>query len=244
MLVSLNTAVFLDKLTQGQPQIACLREVTTWPLANVEVRGEFFKPATKTQELAELQALAQANHWGLYYSVPNELFANGQLCPTFEADLALAEKYQFKNLKYSLGRPEKVRALDLVRLATILTQTKVTVTIENQPTPAGKLINVQRFLDRCADLQLNLGYTFDAGNWYWCEQTPEEAFRQLRDQITIFHLKDIQAKQTVLLGKGQTDWEPLVSALPKGVPVFLEYATPDLRTLRSEIERVQHLLLK
>ena len=47
MQVSLNTAVFLPQLERSKSQLACLLAVDAWPIDNIEVRGEFFAPATK-----------------------------------------------------------------------------------------------------------------------------------------------------------------------------------------------------
>ena len=74
MQVSLNTAVFLPQLERSKSQLACLLAVDAWPIDNIEVRGEFFAPATKVRELEQIAKLCQKNDWELYYSVPEELF--------------------------------------------------------------------------------------------------------------------------------------------------------------------------
>ena len=57
MQVSLNTAVFLPQLERSKSQLACLLAVDAWPIDNIEVRGEFFAPATKVRELEQIAKL-------------------------------------------------------------------------------------------------------------------------------------------------------------------------------------------
>ena len=44
------------------------------------------------------------------------------------------------------------------------------------------------------------------------------------------------------LGKGDTDWQPMLKALKTDVPVFLEYGTADLDELAGQVELVNRLL--
>lgn len=140
----------------------------------------------------------------------------------------MAERYHIKSLKYSFGPECQLTAAQILVLKTKLQQTSVQVTIENQPNPFGTLAVFKSKLAYLKDNQLPIGYTFDAGNWYWIGETPEKAFEALSAQITVFHLKDIDHQETVLLGEGTTDWRQLVDGLKKTVPIFLEYAVaPD-----------------
>ncbi len=70
---------------------------------------------------------------------------------------------------------------------------------------------------------------------------PSEAFKALKDDISVFHLKDIKDKTTVMLGHGATDWQTLVKQLNSDTPIFLEYDIPD-QNLMSEIDKVNQLL--
>lgn len=243
MQVSLNTAVFLPQLEHSKSQLACLLDIDAWPIDNIEVRGEFFAPATKTQELEQIAKLCQKNNWGLYYSVPEELFLGDHFAPKLEKQLALAEKIGIKNLKYSLGHIDLLFSdAKLKQLHALLANSPINVTIENQPNVNGKLSAITQELAFDRSEKLSLGYTFDSGNWYWIDEDPTKAFLALRDQISVFHLKDIHAKQTVLLGKGDTDWQPMLKSLKTDVPVFLEYGTADLDELASQVQLVNRLL--
>lgn len=243
MQVSLNTAVFLPQLERSKSQLACLLAVDAWPIDNIEVRGEFFAPATKVRELEQIAKLCQKNDWELYYSVPEELFLGDHFAPKLKQQLALAETIGIKNLKYSFGHIDLLFSdAKLKQLHDLLANSPVNVTIENQPNANGKLSAITQDLAFDRTEKLPLGYTFDSGNWYWINEDPTKAFLTLRDQISVFHLKDIHAKQTVLLGKGDTDWQPMLKALKADVPVFLEYGTADLDELASQVQLVNRLL--
>lgn len=104
------------------------------------MRGEFFAPATKVWELEQIAKLCQKNNWGLYYSVPEELFLGDHFAPKLEQQLALAEKIGIKNLKYSLGHIDLLFSdAKLKRLHDLLANSPINVTIENQPNVNGKL---------------------------------------------------------------------------------------------------------
>lgn len=242
MGIGINTAVFETAVHNGASQLECLKTLTQQPdVSAIEVRGEFFKAATKADELAAIHTLCLTQGWDFYYSVPEELFSGGQLNAGLEASLKMADHYQIKSLKYSLGQLEHLSDPEVAELSLLINQTNVQVTIENQPNANGVLTTFERAVQAIQTAKLPLGYTFDAGNWYWIDQQPEPAFDALKSAITVFHLKDILNQTTVMLGDGATDWQRLVQALPAGVPVFLEYDIPSAE-LPGQIELVNRAL--
>ncbi|MCH4172695.1 MAG: sugar phosphate isomerase/epimerase [Lactobacillus sp.] len=226
MNVAVNTAVFLKDLQAGVPQIDCLRQLQqlALPIPAVEVRGEFFDPQQQVSELAQIAQLCHQENWELYYSVPEALFSSQGVAASLAKNLQLAQQYQIRSLKYSFGSLPNLTQQDFATLTDQINQSGVQVTIENQPNAHGTLRQMQQDLAWIRHNQLPLGYTFDAGNWYWVAEHPEVSFGQLQDQVTVFHLKDIKHQDTVLLDQGCTDWRPLLAQLPETVPVFLEYA--------------------
>lgn len=241
MHVSINTAVFLTALQKGVSQSDCIQSLATSAIDAIEVRGEFFDVAHKAEELTKIADFCQQHALGFYYSVPETLFTKEGLNPSLAANLMMAERYHIQGLKYSFGPTPNLGAQAIASLKAILNQTHVQVTIENQPNPDGALSTFTANLDWVAQQQLPLGYTFDAGNWYWIDEAPEQAFETLKDRITVFHLKDIQAQDTVLLGEGQTDWQMMVQALAPKTPIFLEYAI-DPAALNGQIQLVNNLM--
>ena len=239
MQVSVNTAVFLTKLQAGTSQATCLKSLIGAPIDAIEVRGEFFQAATKAAELTAIDQLCQQEHWDFYYSVPEELFTEDGLNAELPQTLAMARKYHIKSLKYSSGQLTDSAAI--VAQLNELNFDDVQVTIENQPNDNGSLTTMTKLLTWVATEHLPLGYTFDSGNWYWIDQQPEPAFDQVKDKITVFHLKDIANQDTVLLGQGATDWQQLLAGLSAGTPVFLEYAIDD-QDMSGQIELVNAAL--
>lgn len=224
MSVSINTAIFLDQLQAGTSQLDCAKTLVGKPIDNLEVRGEFFKSETKADELAQLDALCQANHWGFYYSIPEALFDQGQLNTKIADDLEMASRYHIQGLKISLGDPKGVCANDLHEFAIWLEAAKTKLTVENQPNANSQLPLFTKQVKQLCAYEPRLGYTFDSGNWYWIDTDPAVAFNALASLITVFHLKDIADRDTVMLDHGATDWRAMLNQLADSIPIFLEYA--------------------
>lgn len=242
MKVSINTAVFLHDMEKGKSQYECLQNLDGKPIDAIQVRGEFFNKDTKDDELLQIAELAKQHDWPVYYSVPEELFQEDTFADNLEDNLKMAEKFGMKGIKYFFGN--KFLAFNdeqISKLSNILNNSSVEVTLENQPNDFGKLSAVESNLKWIKDSNLKLGYTFDAGNWYWIDQDPTKAFDVLHHYITNFHLKDILDHETVMLGQGKTNWKDLLTRLDKNVPVFLEYDIPE-KNLDHEIEIVNEVL--
>lgn len=204
MHLSINTAVFEDEIKKGKSQLECLERLPDKIIDSIEVRGEFFDEERVEEELEEISNLCEKNRWKLFYSVPQELFNSDGFNQDIENKIALAEKYNVSNLKYSLGHIN-VKNTDINELNDILNNTSVNVTIENQPNDNGSLVEMKKALNYLNDNHIKLGYTFDSGNWYWINENPHVAFDELRENISVFHLKDIKSKNTMMLNNGDTD---------------------------------------
>lgn len=237
MKVSINTAVFLEDMQNGVSQVDCLKKLIDKPIQDIEVRGEFFQDDTRNAELNSIDKLCRAQQWQFYFSIPEELFTDGKLNENIFDYLKMAEANSIKGLKISLGSFKTLEGTDTDRLSEALKRSEVKVTVENQPNENGTLNRFTKNLTCLLDVVPELGYTFDSGNWYWIDESSENAFEALKKYITIFHLKDIKDRDTVMLGDGLTDWEKLLHELKAGTPVFLEYAINN-NLLDQEIEKV------
>ncbi|ANK62110.1 hypothetical protein [Loigolactobacillus backii] len=229
MKVSINTAVFLDDLQAEVSQLTCLQRLqrlTASAIDAIEVRGEFFKSETKTTELHKIDQLCQQQNWQFYYSVPEELFQGSTINAQLATYLKMAQVNHIKSLKFSLGDCENISTETLAELQQQLSATSVQVTIENQPNENGTLINMEQRLAWLKAAQSDLGYTFDAGNWCWVDTEPLTAFTKVQSAITVFHLKAIQNKDTVVLTANPANWQKMLAQLQSTIPVFLEYAIP------------------
>lgn len=238
MKVSINTAVFLDQMNAGHSQYDVLQQLIGKPVDNVEVRGEFFKDDCREAELDKISDLAVKNGWGLYYSIPEALFSDGELNQNLNRYIAMAKKYGIRNLKISLGDYGALTS-DTLKLINEIPTNDVTISVENEPNQHGEVPRIFNFLD---SIDNHLGYTFDSGNWYWIDQDPQAAMNQLQSFVTIFHLKNIKNHDTTMLDDGDTDWQKLTQQVPDGVPIFLEYNIPTAKQLDSEIAKVNEFL--
>lgn len=242
MHLSINTAVFEDEIKKGKSQLECLERLPDKIIDSIEVRGEFFDEERVEEELEEISNLCEKNRWKLFYSVPQELFNSDGFNQDIENKIALAEKYNISNLKYSLGHIN-VKNIDINELNDILNNTSVNVTIENQPNDNGSLVGMKKALNYLNDNHIKLGYTFDSGNWYWIDENPHVAFDELRENISVFHLKDIKSKNTMMLNNGDTDWRYMLNKLGENIPVFLEYGIDENKII-DEMEKVEDVLMK
>ncbi|MGY3820655.1 sugar phosphate isomerase/epimerase family protein [Ligilactobacillus salivarius] len=242
MHLSINTAVFEDEIKKGKSQLECLERLPDKIIDSIEVRGEFFDEERVEEELEEISNLCEKNRWKLFYSVPQELFNSDGFNQDIENKIALAEKYNVSNLKYSLGHIN-VKNIDVNELNDILNNTSVNVTIENQPNDNGTLIEMKKAINYLNDNHIKLGYTFDSGNWYWIDENPHVAFDELRENISVFHLKDIKSKNTIMLNNGDTDWRYMLNKLGENIPVFLEYGIDENKII-DEMEKVEDVLMK
>lgn len=242
MHLSINTAVFEDEIKKGKSQLECLERLPDKIIDSIEVRGEFFDEERVEEELEEISNLCEKNRWKLFYSVPQELFNSDGFNQDIENKIALAEKYNVSNLKYSLGHIN-VKNIDVNELNDILNNTSVNVTIENQPNDNGTLIDMKKAINYLNDNHIKLGYTFDSGNWYWIDENPHVAFDELRENISVFHLKDIKSKNTMMLNNGDTDWRYMLNKLGENIPVFLEYGIDENKII-DEMEKVEDVLMK
>ncbi|AIR11596.1 sugar phosphate isomerase/epimerase family protein [Ligilactobacillus salivarius] len=242
MHLSINTAVFEDEIKKGKSQLECLERLPDKIIDSIEVRGEFFDEERVEEELEEISNLCEKNRWKLFYSVPQELFNSDGFNQDIENKIVLAEKYNVSNLKYSLGHIN-VKNIDINELNDILNNTSVNVTIENQPNDNGSLVEMKKALNYLNDNHIKLGYTFDSGNWYWIDENPHVAFDELRENISVFHLKDIKSKNTMMLNNGDTDWRYMLNKLGENIPVFLEYGIDENKII-DEMEKVENVLMK
>lgn len=152
----------------------------------------------------------------------------------------MAKKHQLKHLKYFVGDVKDVDQKEIEDAAKLLEDTTVDLTLENLSNETGHLSAVLEGLEAVKQYS-NIGFTYDAGNWYWVDEKPEDAFGELKDKVTNYHLKDIKNKETVMLGEGTTDWESMILGLDPQIPIFLEYGIDDNK-IEQELDKVNAVI--
>lgn len=222
MNLLLNTIISLEEELSQQDfvqQVAAL----DLPIAGIELRYEYF-PETKDERQAVFQEFLETGKhkdWQTFLSIPLPLFTTNGLHPDLELFLREAEQLNVRSVKMNIGDLTGISQVKTSELTALLDSYQINLTIENDQTEEnGHYGPVKTALTAIEEQGLPVGYTFDLGNWLVMEEDPYQAFNALKPYITVFHMKNLQDKQTTLLEEGALDWRKFLG-LP--VPYVLEY---------------------
>ena len=192
----------------------------------VEVRGELLRdPAAELPALAGLAAV---------YSSPEGLWSAGGLLDeaALERGLGAARALRAPRLKMAIGGFGARSHASLARLRALLEAQppaqRVELVIENDQTAtAGTLPALQAFFAAQAQAGLQLGMTFDMGNWHWQGECPLQAAQALAAHVRYVHCKGVQRLPgkwvAVPLAESAAPWRAVLRALPADVPHAIEY---------------------
>ena len=194
----------------------------------VEVRGELLLDGTA--ELAAIGACARDRGLALVYSSPEGLWDAAQ---RFDADalergLRAAHALGARRLKMSIGGFAPGQAAGLAALSRAVAGQPIGLVIENDQTAsAGTLPALQAFLDEARQLGLDLGLTFDMGNWHWTGEDPLAAASALEAQVAYVHCKGVQRQPqrwvAVPMAESAAPWRAVLRRLPADAPRAIEY---------------------
>ena len=71
------------------------------------------------------------------------------------------------------------------------------------------------------------GMTFDMANWLWVDESPNNAAKQLAPYVVYCHVKAAVKTDTcwqaISLDHSQGEWRSLLSMMPEGVPLGIEF---------------------
>ena len=213
----------------------------------VEIRSELL-----SRPEVEIPLIAQKCE-GLrtIYSCADPLFtAQGELLDG-ALDLALchAGAIRAETIKFSIGGGASASSESMQKLAERLHDSAFPVLIENdQSIEGGSIFSLQRFFRNAADLGLELGMTFDIGNWHWAGECPQVALAAFQDRIQYVHTKGVvkQANRwiAVPLADSEAPWKAILDAMPNNCPWALEFPLVDddlVAVTRKEIYRLKYL---
>jgi hypothetical protein len=209
-----------------------------YKLKGIEVRREYFSldPVQREAEFLHILETGKHKKWQLLYSVPESLFLSNGLNPDLKVWLEEGKKMGIVSMKVNFGDLQGISSVSKDELNTLLSSYKIKLTVENDQTiENGVLSEVLKGLQLIEENQLSIGYTFDLGNWSVMDQDYEAAFKKMKKDISIFHLKNIDnKKQTVLLDEGVINWRLYLST---EYPIVLEYPM-DWFALETEIKKI------
>lgn len=188
----------------------------------VEVRGELLRDPAR--ELADLAGRTSI------YSSPDGLWDEGGALDAQALSLALAAANTLgaPRLKMAIGGFGPASHRFLAGLRARLAETRIELLIENDQTAgAGTLPALQDFFAAADEAGLDLGMTFDMGNWHWLGECPLQAAQALGHRVRYVHCKGVQRLPhkwvAVPLAESSAPWRAVLRALPAEVPHAIEY---------------------
>jgi sugar phosphate isomerase/epimerase len=197
--------------------------------AGIEIRRELFN--SDFPDLTHMGAAIAAR--GLYsvYSTPIELWGrNGQvqqemLQQMMDEAALLGARY----LKVSLGHyPHYLAAPDLRALEASLAAAPVLLLVENDQTShGGRLAPMARFLAAANEAKVEVGLTFDIGNWQWARENALEAAMLLAPYVRYVHCKavrnDAGRLSAIPVSEADPAWRILFAHFPARVQRAIEF---------------------
>ncbi len=215
----------------------------------VEIRGELLQG--RGGELVELAASVRGGGLSCVYSCPDMLWdAAGALnLPALDHGLDSALALNAPVLKMSIGAFGRASRDTLAVLQQRLARQDVRLLIENDQTAsAGSVDSLQYFFQAADACGLDLGMTFDMGNWHWVGECPLQAAQAFSARVRYVHCKGAQRQPgrwvAVPLTDSAAPWRAILRALPGDMPHAIEYplAGEDLPALtRAAIDELRNL---
>ena len=239
VLVSLSSFGAAEVGRHGQ--LWCAQMALEAGADSVEVRGEMLRNAEA--ELPLLAGLASV------YSSPEGLWAEGGWLDSaaLARGVAAATRLGARRLKMSIGDFRASSHGSLWGLKVQLAETRVELLIENDQTVrAGTLPALQAFFDAADRAGVELGMTFDIGNWHLLGECPLQAAQALGRRVRYVHCKGVQRLPhkwvAVPLADSAAPWRAVLRALPADVPHAIEYplAGDDLpAVVRAQVDFIR-----
>jgi sugar phosphate isomerase/epimerase len=247
VIVPLNAFGRDEVLENGQ--LFYIEHIAKAGAYGVEIRRELLPENEKVQQLTQIQQ--EIARFGLFmvYSAPVELWKEDHqlniemLTTVFEEALTLRAGW----LKVSLGHFQKDQS-NLIDLFNFLKQqTEIQLLVENDQTLyGGNVQNLKTFFESALALKVPVKMTFDVGNWYYTNQSVEEALTGLAPFVYYLHLKQVEKTQkglvTVPLQKGQShSWERVFNTFPAELTKALEFPIQPIEKIKDYVMFIEQL---
>lgn len=238
--IVINTLMYQSLIEGGTKQVDLLPKIKALSISQAEVRREYIQDFA-----AELDQLFQASQElgiTLRYSVPDDIFVNGQVNPKLPQYLDEAKQMGIVSIKFNTGDYQDFKG-DLATELEFLTDADVMVNVENDQTQiSGTVEPLFKFLTDETNQNVNIGYVDDLGNWAYVGQNALDSSQKLAAFVRYIHVKDIKfdnnEPKVVPLSKGTLDWREILAILPSSLPVALEYPAANEQVIKDGIDQL------
>jgi sugar phosphate isomerase/epimerase len=218
----------------------------------VEVRGELLVAAQT--ELPQLAQTVRDLNLSVLYSCPDPLFLqDGSVDDkTLGRAIEATQKLGATRMKMSIGgylgaSHGGASVPDIAVVAKMLADGGVEMVVENdQSVSAGSLPAMTQFFAEASAQGLELGMTFDVGNWHTAGECPLQAAHALGSRVAYVHTKGVSKMPhkwaAVPLADSIAPWRAILRELPCDVPWAIEYPLigDDLVSVtRAEIDHLR-----
>ncbi|TWI55525.1 sugar phosphate isomerase/epimerase [Pseudomonas duriflava] len=225
--VVVTTSAFGADAVRARGQENVLSLIANAGATTVEIRDELFEDIRP--ELTSLGNSIAVQGLECVYSVPIELWSQGEHQPTLELQPALVRSARLGAyaLKISLGHFTPY--CDLKALGHQLEASSVRLLIENDQTPhGGRIESLKAFFEAAHQAGLPIGMTFDVGNWHWQNERPDLAAQALGRYVEYVHCKAVRERSGRLHAvapeeKDLDAWAALFTYFQSGLPRAIEF---------------------
>lgn len=219
-----NTLVAQEKINSGLTQLEIFDYIVDLGFNSIEVRREYFKNIDS--EVEAIAKYSKEQNITILYSVPEVIFLeNGELNPNIEHYFTEACNLHATHVKMTIGNYQNKEQLQNLK---IINEQPFNFTVENDQTEqSGTINNILKFLTEAEQSGINIGYTYDLGNFRYVGESEIVGAEALKDYVKYIHLKNVTRENDLLratsLEQGDINWRKVTMLLPNDVPVALEY---------------------
>lgn len=237
-----NTFIFNKQFPIPMKQEETFASLSAAGFNEIEIRREYIKD--NGSELPVIAELAKRQGLTLYYAIVDTFYKDGSLNKN-ALDIYFSEAATLgaKTVKLMPGDFVALSSEDAEYLRS-KTQSGLELMLENgqKTTPA----QMKDFVTACEAAGIELGITFDLGNWVWGGWDVPATAELLKPWAKAVHLKDGAEKdgqlQVVPIGEGVTDWKKVVRIL-SDCRFAIEYSCGDaaIENMLKELDKLDFL---
>lgn len=240
MKTYVNTFIFNEEYSVPMKQEEIFEELYKLGFEEIEIRREYIED-TKS-EIPVIAKKARDIGITLYYAIVDTYYKDGSL--NREAiDVYFKEAIDLgaKTVKLMPGGFCNMSAEDAAYLRK-KSKMGIALLLENGQKSSPE--EMKSFASHCELEGIDLGITFDIGNWVWGGQNVLEAAKMLKPWVKAVHLKDgaeIDGKlQVVPIDAGLTDWKSVVRLL-RDSRFALEYScgVPAIENMVKDLNKLK-----